>query len=958
MTAYHNTIFESNIAIVSENQTLANILKDQCRLYGFHSVNISPSWESLLQTRAETLPDIIVSDEIPDSLGTRVRDVLQAHLTFYDALPVILYSQSADKSPPQTTVPDGLSLVASLYGRDQHQRLVEILHEELGKIVPDSDQFPDKSLQPHLNILIITADTDLGISLQRVLRDEGYYVKFIENGKEALFYIQGINPHIVFVEYNLPELNGLSLFYWIKAAYPDTIVIMMSEDDPPELVSELLKAGVDNFFKKPFDVANMPTICQGIYKKAFRARFFQTNEELPVSPENTKVIEELMLLRESEENFRTLVNASGDIIFRITPQGVLNFASPAVEEHLGYTREDLEEEHINVSKFVHSQDLIRVMAGIRQVIRGSSIKGLECRLMHNDRIRFRWYSINCYPMYNSQKKFVGVGGIARDIASIKEFEKTTQKHNERLSVLNTIARIVSQSLNLEEILSNVIDKVLEIIQFQSGGIFLLDSETNAFALKSCRAFSEKGARGCELLGNTSMQQELQKSLLDPTMPFVIDDIPQHPQLSETVLAEKGFHTLINIPLKSKEVAVGFLIILATTHREIADEDVQFLNSIGNQIGMAIENITLYQQELRAKKRLEELNKLKDDFVAVVSHDLRSPLSAILGTSEVLLSEEFMDPPLTEEQRELVGNIQAMGLQQLHLVNDLLDVAKIESGKLEINPTMADLQSVIKQCYSTLKILANKKNIHLNFLAATNLPRISIDVPKINQVVNNLISNAIKFTNPGGKVSLLVEEEENTFLKVSVIDTGEGIQPEHLGALFSKFHQVKSVGTQGEKGTGLGLAICKNLVELHQGNIWVESRVGIGSTFAFTLPITEQIILIIDDSLFVVKSLEKMLLEHLKHIKVMYALNGNDGLKQVEKTFPRVVILDYIMPGVDGIAVFQSLKTRYGSKVPPTIFLTASQDLEIRQQIFDLGASDYLQKPVNVNDLLPRLSRFL
>jgi CheY-like chemotaxis protein len=293
-----------------------------------------------------------------------------------------------------------------------------------------------------------------------------------------------------------------------------------------------------------------------------------------------------------------------------------------------------------------------------------------------------------------------------------------------------------------------------------------------------------------------------------------------------------------------------------------------------------------------------------------------------------------------------------------MVNDLLDLAKIESGKLELNPMLADIRAVAQQCCETLHVLADNKNITMNFVTKSNLPKISVDIPKISQVINNLVGNAIKFTEPGGTVTLRIDTENHKCLRVSVIDTGQGIEPEHLLGLFNKFQQVRSRGTSGERGSGLGLSICKNLIDLHQGEIWAESRVGLGSTFAFTLPISERVILIIDDSLTVIKAIKDMLLGHLEYVEVKYAVNGQDGLKLVEEIFPAVLILDYIMPNMDGLSTFRELKYRYGTRVPPTIFLTASQDLEVKRQIFELGADDYLQKPIDVNDLLPRISRFL
>ncbi len=962
---YQSNIFDSLICIVSANRTLAKIIKEQCLLYGFSNVVILHNWDQLTYSLFSSLPDIIVSDCFPVLNHSRIPLILKNQNSYYESLPVILYSLS-EEEVSSAVPPDGLSIVASLHEREEQQRLLEIIHEEVEKNVMDVESLNIPSGPTHLNLLVITKDPKMSSDIRKRLHMEGYYVSLINNIKDAMTYIQGISPHAVLLDYDMPGLNALSFFAWIREHFSELVVIIMAESQAPDFVTELLRAGARLYLPKPLDFEMLPALCRTALKKRRKNMLIAEGADLPEtsleSGLEAKEIENLKMLKESEENYRTLVNASGDIIFRVTPQGIMNFATPAVEEQLGYTQKDLEEEHINVSKFVHSLDLIRVMAGIRQVIRGSSIQGLECRLMHKDKVHFRWYSINCYPMYNSEKKFVGVGGIARDIASIKEFEEKTQKQNERLSTLNSIAGIVNRSLELGKILDEVIAQVLHIMHFQAGSIFLNDPESGTLVLESSQTQSGESDSVSLLEENLSKAcracQTFKEHISECAAPIVIADIAVQPEFSGSGLIEMGFRSLIGAPLISKKTILGVLVLLSNELRQLPQDDLDLLTSIGNQIGMTIDNISLYQQELQARERLEDLNKLKDDFVAIVSHDLRSPLTAILGATEILLSDEYMDPPLHQEQRELVESIQEMGEQQLNMVNDLLDLAKIESGKLELKPTLSQLENVIGTCSKTHKVLAENKNISLSTTVVGRVPKIMADVPKISQVINNLISNAIKFTEPGGEVKIQLEKDDAT-VKVSVFDSGQGMKPEELQLLFNKFKQLKNRGTGGERGTGLGLSICKNLIELHHGEIWAESRYGIGSTFAFTLPITDNVILIIDDSLFVVKSLEKILREHTAgHMTVKYALSGAEGLKLMEELSPVVIILDYMMPDMNGIEVFQHLQQRLGNRMPPTIFMTASQDLEVRRDIFELGAVDYLQKPVNVNDFLPRLSRFL
>lgn len=955
MATHQHNVFKSRIAIVSAHSTMANILREQSLLYGFGNTEVFSDWDTLFSTFSETLPDMIVTDHIPHFSQDPPHPLFPEYAA-YDMIPIILYTHG-DDSTTREAIPDRFTIVASLHGREEHQRLLEVIHEELDKRIFDVGEIVINPPLSHLNIVIATADNALYAQMREEFDAQGYYTNIVSNADDIAHVIQGVYPHMVFLDEELPQLNGISMFQTIKAALPETVVILMGPNTSPEFVAEVVKAGIHSYLKKPLQREELLALCQGISATITSVQ----ERELPFldRDQHQELYQEFLMLKKSEENLRTLINTSGDIIFQITPQGFLNFATPAVQEQLGYSWDDLEEERMNIAKFVHPTDFIRVMVGIRQVIRGGSIKGLECRLMHHDKTTFRWYSINCYPMYTNDAQFVGVGGIARDISSIKGFEQEIRTQNERLATLNEIARTVNQSLDLDNILQNVMDKVLQIMAVQAGGVFLLDPESGQSIQRLCRIHSDTmTAEKHHILEHCAMHDILPDGVCDPHIPSIIEHLPEHPHLSHTFLANSGFQTLISIPLTSKDVLLGNMLLMTHEERAIADDDLQMLVSIGNQIGMAIDNITLYQQEMKAKQRLEELNKLKDDFVAIVSHDLRSPLTAILGASEVLLNDDFMERPLTADQKELVSNIEFMGHQQLDLVNDLLDLAKIESGHLELNPSFVDICKVARDSYSTLGVLADTKNITLNIITADNLPKVQIDEPKIRQVINNLMSNAIKFTDPGGMVTLRIDLYDQKSIRIAISDTGKGIEPADLRLLFNKYQQVRERGTQGEKGTGLGLAICKNLIDLHHGEIWVESRIGVGSTFMFTLPIPERIVMIIDDSLTIIKAIKDMIAHNVPGVTVKYALSGPDGLALIEKTFPTALILDYVMPEMDGLATFRTLKQRYGSRIPPTIFLTGSQDLEVKRQIFELGADDYLQKPIEVSDLLPRLSRFL
>jgi signal transduction histidine kinase len=244
-----------------------------------------------------------------------------------------------------------------------------------------------------------------------------------------------------------------------------------------------------------------------------------------------------------------------------------------------------------------------------------------------------------------------------------------------------------------------------------------------------------------------------------------------------------------------------------------------------------------QRELAKKNaELERLNRLKDQFLGMAAHDLRTPLSIILGYSSFL--QEDLVGALGEEQAEFLSVIRSSSRFMLHLVNSLLDVATIESGKLELDLQPTDLAELVARNVTLNAALAEGKQIRLACECDESLPPMALDGPKIEQVLNNLLSNAIKFSYPEGRVEVRLVRQGNHAL-LSVADHGRGIPEEQLDALFQWFARSRAKGTAGEKGTGLGLAIAQKIVEGHMGGIWVESAVGQGSTFFVSLPIQKE-----------------------------------------------------------------------------------------------------------------------
>ena len=303
--------------------------------------------------------------------------------------------------------------------------------------------------------------------------------------------------------------------------------------------------------------------------------------------------------------------------------------------------------------------------------------------------------------------------------------------------------------------------------------------------------------------------------------------------------QHGTRAQLSVPLMREGVAIGTISLRRTEARLFTDRQIALLQTFADQAVIAIENVRLFQElaarnrEIEEKSRqLEVVSRHKSEFLANMSHELRTPLNAIIGFSEVLTERMFGD--LNEKQAEYLKDIYASGQHLLSLINDILDLSKIEAGRMELELTDFDLPAAIDNALALVRERASRRGITLGAKVDDRVGTIRGDARKVKQVLLNLLSNALKFTTEGGRIDLRVTRKQE-LVEVSVADTGVGIAPGDQAAVFEEFRQVGTADKKVE-GTGLGLALSRRFVELHGGQIWVESQVGVGSTFTFTLPV--------------------------------------------------------------------------------------------------------------------------
>jgi len=299
--------------------------------------------------------------------------------------------------------------------------------------------------------------------------------------------------------------------------------------------------------------------------------------------------------------------------------------------------------------------------------------------------------------------------------------------------------------------------------------------------------------------------------------------------------EAGYRYVIAVPLLLQEQPIGVFILYDDKPHQVTNRDTFLLRTVSIQATMAIQNALLFAEVKDKNAALERVNHLKSQFLATVTHELRTPLHSIISYGALIL-EGFVEGELTSEQEEHIQFMVNRAEDLSHLVDDMLDLSKIEADRLEVKIEPLALERLLKEVVSQLRPMANNKRLSLTLEIAEGLPLVLADGHRIRQIVLNLVSNALKFTEQGGVMIRCTLLDRYDMLRVAVHDSGIGISPAALGYIFEAFRQADGSTTRRFGGTGLGLTIARKLIELQGGEVAVESIVGHGSTFAFTLPI--------------------------------------------------------------------------------------------------------------------------
>jgi signal transduction histidine kinase len=571
-----------------------------------------------------------------------------------------------------------------------------------------------------------------------------------------------------------------------------------------------------------------------------------------------------------------------------------------------------------------------------------------------------------------------------------EQEQTTVELRRKVNQLTTLHRaafIISSTLDRETLLQTALQAILYDLHYDRAMISFYDRARQVL-------------HGARVLGVSdeiaSFAHTIEVPLTDPDsvegmvvlqgIPLLMKDVREmldrlHPLNRQLATVTKA-KSVISVPLKVKHRVIGALTVDRIQEGSLTQDDLDLMVTVASQIAVALDNADAYRQiealniglEAKVRERTAELERLNRDleaaneqlkqvdrlkslFLSHVSHELRTPLTSIKGLVENMLNR--LAGPLVEKQEMYLARVKVNADRLIRMIVDLLDLSRIESGKIELSPAEVALPKLAADVVEQLRPLAHAKGQRLELHRPQSELSVWADLDKVSQILTNLVDNAIKYTPEGGLVTVRVAQDGPFFAKVSVTDTGEGIAPDALPKLFDPFFQASRAREVGRKGLGLGLSIVKNLVELHGGTIAVQSEAGKGSTFHFTLPVRRALekkrtgipagskrLLVVDDD----PDIRQLLLDRLESYGyvVETAVDGGEALEALRRRPFDGMLLDIRMPEMGGLEVLRYV--RESRSTMPVVMVTASEARERAIQALSEGAQDFLLKPFDAAHL--------
>jgi PAS domain S-box-containing protein len=705
--------------------------------------------------------------------------------------------------------------------------------------------------------------------------------------------------------------------------------------------------------------------------------------------EATSVRQVLAVTRQRITELEAILESASDGIYGVDMEGRCSFINKAATELLGYRPEEL------IGKNMH--ELVHYMFAD-----GSSYPEGDCPIVQSfltgqniridDEVLWNKVGSMLQVEYSSSPiieggKVTGAVVTFRDISERKRLEAELHEQAEVIDVVNRVGRILSAELDLQKLVQAVTDAATELTGAQFGSFFynIIDEEGERYTLYTLSGVPHEHfenfpmPRNTELFGPTFRGEGIIRS----------GDIKKDPRYGKNppFFGMPPGHLPVTsymaVPVISRSGEIMGGLFFGHSRKDVfAEREERLVIGLAAQAAIAMDNARLYKKaneafirEQEARKEAENASRLKDEFLATCSHELRTPLTSMLGWIRMLRAGKLDDVTSMRALEVIERNVKS----QAQLIEDLLDISRITTGKLRLDIRLVDLDLVIKTAIDALRPAADAKGIRVQIVLDSGVGSVSGDHERLQQIVWNLLSNAIKFTPRGGRVQVRLERT-GSYIEIVVSDNGKGIAPEFLPYVFDRFTQADSTITRTHGGLGMGLAIVKHLTELHGGTIEASSKgIGCGATFTVKLPImpitavtgnrpevewnnvsdesfscpTELNglrVLIVDDEPDTCEMI-KVILEQC-NAEVKTAFSVTEALEILKHWMPAVLVSDIGMPGENGYDLIRKVR-EYESegKRIPAVALTAFARIEDRIKALSAGFQMHVPKPVEPAELI-------
>jgi signal transduction histidine kinase/CheY-like chemotaxis protein len=539
-----------------------------------------------------------------------------------------------------------------------------------------------------------------------------------------------------------------------------------------------------------------------------------------------------------------------------------------------------------------------------------------------------------------------------------------------LRALGEVTRAVTSTLDLETVLTTIVAKATQLSGTEAGAIYVFDEVKREFRLHATYGMSE------ELIAairdhHAALSKAISEATEQGESEQVADLQSEPPSMVNDIIIKAGYRARLLVPLVRSGETVGALVVRRMEPGEFPISTIELVKTFAAQSVLAMQNAHLFSELAIARDAADEANRTKSSFLANMSHELRTPLNAIIGLTDMLVSNAARFG--TDKALEPLRRVHRAGTHLLGLINQVLDLSKIEAGKLELNLESVSIPPLVEEVIGTARPLAEQNKNRLSVQCPGDLPPIEADAMRVRQILLNLLSNACKFTKDGSIILRVVRvaHQGQDCIAVAVADSGIGMTPEQLGRLFEEFSQGDATTARQYGGTGLGLAITRRLCQMMGGDVSVTSEVGKGTTFTVRLPVAAAVVvardqpsetgtdvpsgncvLVIDDD----ATARDLIADYLRQagFVVITAAGGAEGLKRAKDHHPIAITLDVIMPDIDGWTVLAALRGDPQLADIPVVMATIVDE---RRQGMTLGAVGYLTKPIDGDKLVEIIRRY-